>query len=294
MRSRTLLIAAGLAATLAAAACAPADEDTATPAASGGASTSAGAAACAPATLKTVAAGKLTVATDEPVYEPWFKDNKPESGEGFESAVAYAVATKLGYSKDQVVWARVTFNNAIAPGKKTFDFDVNEFSITDERKQAVDFSAPYYDVTQTVIALKSSKIAGAKSVADLKGAKLGAQVGTTSYRSITEVIKPSAQPQVYNNNDDAKKALQNGQIDGLVVDLPTAFYITGAEITEAQIVGQLPQPSGTPEQFGLVLDKGSALTGCVSQAVDALRGDGTLKTLTGKWLSSVQGAPALS
>jgi polar amino acid transport system substrate-binding protein len=292
MRTRTLLIAAGLTAALAAAAgCAPADDDTATPAASGG---SASSAACAPAALKTVAAGKLTVATDEPVYEPWFKDNKPESGEGFEAAVAYAVATKLGYGKDQVVWARVTFNNAIAPGKKTFDFDVNEFSITDERKQAVDFSAPYYDVTQTVIALKSSKIAGAKSVADLKGAKLGAQVGTTSYRSITEVVKPSAQPQVYNNNDDAKKALQNGQIDGLVVDLPTAFYITGAEITDAQIVGQLPQPSGTPEQFGLVLDKGSALTGCVSQAVDGLRADGTLKTLTDKWLSSVQGAPTLT
>lgn len=296
MRSRTLLIAAGLTAALAAAAgCAPADDDTATPAASGGASQgSSGAANCAPATLKTVAAGKLTIATDEPVYEPWFKDNKPESGEGFEAAVAYAVATKLGYSKDQVVWTRVTFNNAIAPGKKAFDFDVNEFSITDERKQAVDFSAPYYDVTQTVIALKTSKIAGAKSVADLKGAKLGAQVGTTSYRSITEVVKPTAQPQVYNNNDDAKKALQNGQIDGLVVDLPTAFYITGAEITDAQIVGQLPQPSGTPEQFGLVLDKGSPLTGCVSQAVDGLRGDGTLKTLTDKWLSSVQGAPTLA
>ncbi len=292
MRSRTLLIAAGLTAALAAAAgCAPADDDTTTPAASGGASTGA---SCAPASLKTVAAGKLTIATDEPVYEPWFKDNKPESGEGFESAIAYAVATKLGYSKDQVVWTRVTFNNAIAPGRKTFDFDVNEFSITDERKQAVDFSAPYYDVTQTVIALKTSKIAGAKSVADLKGAKLGAQVGTTSYRSITEVVKPTAQPQVYNNNDDAKKALQNGQIDGLVVDLPTAFYITGAEITDAQIVGQLPQPSGTPEQFGLVLDKGSPLTGCVSQAVDGLRADGTLKTLTDKWLSSVQGAPTLT
>ncbi|MFF5231676.1 ABC transporter substrate-binding protein [Dactylosporangium sp. NPDC000521] len=292
MRSRNLLLAAGLTAALAAAAgCAPAD-DTATPAASGGSSS--GGASCAPANLKTVAAGKLTIATDEPVYEPWFKDNKPESGQGFESAVAYAVATKLGYSKDQVAWTRVTFNNAIAPGKKTFDFDVNEFSITDERKQAVDFSAPYYDVTQTVIALKSSKIAGAKSVADLKGAKLGAQVGTTSYRSITEVVKPSAQPQVYNNNDDAKKALQNGQIDGLVVDLPTAFYITGAEIQDAQIVGQLPQPSGTPEQFGLVLDKGSSLTGCVSQAVDALRGDGTLKTLADTWLSSVQGAPKLS
>ncbi|MEV6931351.1 ABC transporter substrate-binding protein [Dactylosporangium sp. NPDC051485] len=291
MRPATLLLAAGLSAVLATAAgCAPADDTTAAPASGG--PTSAG--ACAPAQLKTVAAGKLTIGTDDPVYPPWFADNKPESGQGFESAVAYAVAQKLGYAKDQVAWTRVTFNNAIAPGRKTFDFDINEFSITDERKQAVDFSSPYYDVTQTVIALKSSKIAGAKTIADLKGAKLGAQVGTTSYRSITEVVKPTGQPSVYNNNDDAKKALQNGQIDGLVVDLPTAFYITSAEIDNAVIVGQLPQVSGTPEQFGLVLDKGSPLTGCVSGAVDALRSDGTLKKLQQQWLSATQGAPALS
>jgi len=188
----------------------------------------------------------------------------------------------------------VPFNNAIQPGPKTYDVDVNEFSITDERKQAVDFSAPYYDVTQAVIALKSSKIAGAKSLADLKGAKLGAQVGTTSLRAITESVKPTAQPQVYNNNDDAKKALQNGQIDGLVVDLPTAFYITSAEIDNSTIVGQLPQPSGTPEQFGLVLDKGSSLTSCVSQAVTALKSDGTLANLEKQWLAGVSGAPVLS
>ncbi|WP_432993749.1 ABC transporter substrate-binding protein [Dactylosporangium sp. CA-233914] len=292
MRPVNLLVAAGLTTVLAAAAgCAPADDDTAAPAASAGASA---AASCAPAQLKTVAAGKLTVGTDDPVYPPWFADNKPESGQGFESAVAYAVAEKLGYTKEQVAWTRVTFNNAIAPGPKTFDFDINEFSITDERKKAVDFSSPYYDVTQTVIALKSSKIAGAKSIADLKNAKLGAQVGTTSYRSITEVVKPAAQPSVYNNNDDAKKALQNGQIDGLVVDLPTAFYITGAEITDAVIVGQLPQTSGPPEQFGLVLDQGSALTGCVSGAVDALRADGTLRKLQQQWLSATQGAPTLA
>ncbi|MFI5915137.1 ABC transporter substrate-binding protein [Dactylosporangium sp. NPDC051541] len=293
MRPANLFIAAGLAGVLAAAAgCAPADEnDTAAPAGSGSAGS---AAACAPAQLKTVAQGKLTVGTDDPVYPPWFNDNKPESGEGFEAAVAYAVATKLGYTKDQVAWTRVTFNNAIAPGPKTFDFDINEFSITAERKQAVDFSSPYYDVTQTVIALKSSKIAGAKSLADLKGAKLGAQVGTTSYRSITEIVKPSAEPSVYNNNDDAKKALQNGQIDGLVVDLPTAFYITGAEITDAVIIGQLPPTTGTPEQFGLVLDKGSKLTGCVSGAVDALRADGTLQKLQQQWLSATQGAPTLA
>ena len=169
--------------------------------------------ACGKDQLRTLTAGKLTFGTDEPVYPPWFVDNKPDNGQGFEGAVALALATKLGYTKDQIVWVRVPFNNAIQPGPKTFDIDINEFSITDERKQAVDFSAPYYDVTQAVIALDNSKIAGARSLADLKGAKLGAQVGTTSLRAITESVKPTAQPQVYNNNDDAKKALQNGQID---------------------------------------------------------------------------------
>jgi len=273
---------------LALVACAPEDEKD-----SGSAAASSGS-ACAPAQLKTLAAGKLTFGTDDPVYPPWFVDNKPDNGQGYEGAVALAVATKMGYTKDQIGWVRVPFNNAIQPGPKTYDVDINEFSITDERKQAVDFSAPYYDVTQAVIALKSSKIAGAKSLADLKGAKLGAQVGTTSLRAITESVKPTAQPQVYNNNDDAKKALQNGQIDGLVVDLPTAFYITSAEIDNSTIVGQLPQPSGTPEQFGLVLDKGSSLTSCVSQAVTALKSDGTLANLEKQWLAGVSGAPVLS
>src|SRR6185369_16512642 len=280
---RTPVAALFAVAVTALAACAPADESSSSP------SGSASASSCSPAQLKTLAAGKLTIGTDDPVYPPWFVDNKPDNGQGFESAVAYAVATKLGYAKDQVVWARVTFNNAIAPGAKAYDVDINEFSITEDRKKAVDFSSPYYDVTQAVITVKSSKIAGAKSLADLKGAKLGAQVGTTSYRAITEVIKPSGPPQVYNNNDDAKKALQNGQIDGLVTDLPTAFYITSAELTDGVIVGQVGQPSGTPEQFGLVLDKGSALTGCVSQAVDALRSDSTLKNLEKQWLSGVSG-----
>jgi polar amino acid transport system substrate-binding protein len=272
---------------LALAACAPEKEEP-----SGSAAAPSGS-ACAPAQLKTLAAGKLTFGTDDPVYPPWFVDNKPDNGQGYEGAVALAVATKMGYTKDQIVWVRVPFNNAIQPGPKTYDIDINEFSITDERKQAVDFSAPYYDVTQAVIALKSSKIAGAKSLAELKGAKLGAQVGTTSLRAITESVKPTQQPQVYNNNDDAKKALQNGQIDGLVTDLPTAFYITSAEIDNSTIVGQLPQPSGSPEQFGLVLDKGSSLTSCVSQAVTALKSDGTLANLEKQWLAGVSGAPVL-
>ncbi|WP_432905955.1 transporter substrate-binding domain-containing protein [Micromonospora matsumotoense] len=250
------------------------------------------AATCAKDSLKTRTPGKLTVATDEPAYEPWFKGNKPDSGEGFEAAVAYAVAEKLGYAPGDVTWTRVKFDTAIAPGPKTFDFDINQFSITEERKQAADFSAPYYLVRQTVIALKSSKIAGKKSVADLKNAKLGAQVGTTSYQAITALIKPTVKPQVYNSNDDAKKALQNGQLDGLVVDLPTAFYITGSELPEATIVGQLPQV-GAPEAFGLLLDKDSPLTLCVSKTVGELSGDGTLKQLEQKWLTQVAGATEL-
>ncbi|MEV0731743.1 ABC transporter substrate-binding protein [Polymorphospora sp. NPDC050346] len=267
--------------------CAPEEP---TPTTSG---TPAAGSACTKESLPTRTAGKLTIGTDDPAYEPWFSGNDPANGQGFESAVAYAIAEKLGYAKEDVVWTRVRFDNAIAPGPKEFDFDINQFSITDARKQAVDFSSPYYKVRQTIIALKSSKIAGATSLADLKDAKLGAQVGTTSYSAITELVQPNSQPQVYNSNDDAKKALQNGQIDGLVVDLPTAFYITAAEITDAKIVGQVPQV-GVPELFGLVLDKGSALTGCVSTAVDDLSRAGTLAELEKKWLAQVAGAPELT
>ncbi|WP_410814289.1 ABC transporter substrate-binding protein [Micromonospora sp. 067-2] len=283
--SRLLALALAGAAVAVAAGCAP-QEEKPTPSVTASAS-------CAKDSLPTRTPGKLTIATDQPAYEPWFREDKPDSGEGFESAVAYAVAEKLGYARGDVTWTRVKFDTAIAPGEKTFDFDINQFSITEERKQAVDFSAPYYLVRQTVIALKSSKIAGKTSLADLRDARLGAQVGTTSYQAITDVIKPTVKPQVYNSNDDAKKALQNGQLDGLVVDLPTAFYITGAEITDATIVGQVPQV-GTPEAFGLLLDKNSPLTSCVTGAVGQLTDAGTLRQLEQKWLAQVAGAAELT
>jgi polar amino acid transport system substrate-binding protein len=289
MVSRNTLTLVGGAVVLLAAVggCSPADEDSG-PATSASASAN----ACAPGALKTHTSGKLTIGTDNPAYEPWFSDNKPSNGKGFESAVAYQVAERLGYPADNVIWTSVTFNNAIAPGPKAYDFDVNQFSITDERKNAVDFSSPYYLVRQTVITTKGSKIAGAKTIAELKSAKLGAQVGTTSYQAVTDLIKPSTKPSVFNNNDDAKAALVNGTVDGIVVDLPTAFYMTGAELDNGVIVGQLPQV-GVPEQFGLVLDKGSPLTGCVSGAVDQLRQDGSLAVLEKTWLAS-GGAPELS
>jgi polar amino acid transport system substrate-binding protein len=291
MVSRNTLAALSSAAVLltALAGCAPAEENSP----SAGGSASATGLACAPGGLDTQTPGKLTIGTDTPAYEPWFSDNKPANGKGFESAVAYQVAERLGYPAANVVWTNVTFNNAIAPGPKTFDFDINQFSITPERRKAVDFSSPYYLVRQTVITTKGSKIAGAKTIAEFKGAKLGAQVGTTSYQAITELIKPDAKALVFNNNDDAKAALENGQVDGIVVDLPTAFYMTAAELENGVIVGQLPQV-GVPEQFGLVLDLGSPLTGCVSQAVDQLRQDGTLAVLAKQWLASTGGAPELS
>jgi polar amino acid transport system substrate-binding protein len=291
MVSRNTLAALASAAVVLAAltACAPADEGT--PTASG--SPSASEENCAPGALTTKTSGKLTIGTDNPAYEPWFSDNKPANGKGFESAVAYQVAARLGYPQANVVWTSVPFNNAIAPGPKAYDIDLNQFSITPERRQAVDFSSPYYLVRQTVITLKGSKIAGATTIAALRGAKLGAQVGTTSYQAITDLIKPTGKPAVFNNNDDAKKALQNKTIDGLVVDLPTAFYMTGAELTGGVIVGQLPQV-GVPEQFGIVLDKDSPLTGCVSKAVDQLRQDGSLAVLEKTWLAGTGGAPELS
>ncbi|WP_422774482.1 ABC transporter substrate-binding protein [Plantactinospora sp. WMMC1484] len=249
--------------------------------------------ACTKAELKTRTPGTLTIATDDPAYAPWFSDNLPANGKGFESAVAYEVAQQLGFARIDVQWVRVRFDAAIAPGPKEFDFDINQFSITEERKQAVDFTSPYYLVRQAVVAGKGSTIAGKTKLADLRGAKLGAQVGTTSYQAITDVIEPTVKPQVYNSNDDAKKALQNGQLDGIVVDLPTAFYITSAEIEDATVVGQLPQV-GVPETFGLLLDKDSPLTGCVNGAVDALRANGTLADLEKTWLSEVTGVADLT
>lgn len=268
--------------------CAPQPEDKASAKASGTTGE-----ACAKGALGTQTSGKLTIATDEPAYEPWFKDDKPANGQGFESAVAYAVAKQLGYDKDHVVWQTVPFNKAFAPGVKTFDFDINQVSISAERKKAVDFSSGYYDVRQAVIALKGSKAAKAKGIADLKGVKLGAQVGTTSLNYINDVVKPTRQPAAYAKNDQAKSALKNGQVGAIVVDLPTAFYITAAEVTDAKIVGQFENTGGTPEQFGLVLDKGSALTSCVTKAVDTLRQDGTLASIEKQWLSEAVDAPVL-
>jgi polar amino acid transport system substrate-binding protein len=247
-------------------------------------------ASCLKADLATVTEGKLTIATGEPAYYPWVIDDAPETGNGFEPAVAYAVAKQLGFDAADVVWIRTTFDSAVTPGEKNFDFNLQQFSITEERKAAVDFSSPYYTAPQAIVSFKGSKIDGKTSIADLKGAKLGAAVGTTSLDAIENQIGITAQ--VFNDNAAGVSALKNKQIDGLVVDLPTAFYLSGVEVPNGLIVGQLPS-TGAGDQFGLLLSKGSKLTSCVSGAVDAITADGTLAAITEKWLATDAGAPVL-
>ena len=254
-------------------------------------------AACTPAAETTsdyVTEGKLTIGTGEPAYYPWVIDDAPESGEGFEAAIAYAVADELGFAAEDVVWVRTTFEQAIAPGAKDFDFNLQQFSITDERKQNVDFSSPYYETTQVVITTEASAAAGATSIADLKGLLIGAQTGTTSFDAVEQQIAPTAGVQVFNTNDDAKLALESGTVDAIVVDLPTAFYLTGVELTGGLIIGQLPAADGkTGDEFGLVLPKDSPLTADVTAAVDALRDNGTLADIAAEWLADAADAPVL-
>ncbi|PVG82833.1 amino acid ABC transporter substrate-binding protein [Nocardioides gansuensis] len=287
---RTTSLAALVLATLALTSCgAPRDEVDTAPDAGG----TEAAEACTKDSLSTYADGVLTIATDDPAYEPWFVDNDPSNGKGYESAVGYAIAEELGYAEDEVEWVKVPFNAVVQPGEKKFDFDLNQVSITEERRKAVDFSSGYYDVRQAVITTKGSAIDGATSTAELQDARLGAQVGTTSFTAINDQIQAEEEAVPFDTNDQAVQALNNGQIDGVVVDLPTAYFMVAVQVDKGTIVGQLPQASGTPEQFGAVLAKGSPLTDCVSQAVDALREDGTLDELQQQWLAQ-QGAPELS
>ena len=249
---------------------------------------------CAAAeTSETITAGKLTIGTGEPAYGPWVLNDDPESGEGFEAAVAYAVATELGYAAEDVVWVRTTFEEAIQPGPKNFDFNLQQYSITEERKANVDFSDPYYQTTQTVITVAGSKAEKVTDLAGLKGLKVGAATGTTSFTSIEEFIKPTDGAVVYNNNDDAKLALANNQLDALVVDYPTALFISCCDevLTEPKILGQIAGAQGD-DSFGLVLDKGSPLTAKVNAALKTLRDNGTLAELEKKWLTD-QGSPIL-
>lgn len=239
---------------------------------------------CAKENLILVNGDTLTIGTDSPAYPPYFVDDDPTNGQGFESAVAYAVAEGLGFGADEVTWEVVPFNSSYAPGVKTFDFDINQISITPERAEAVDFSDGYYTVNQAVVSLNDSAITNATSLAELQGAKLGAQVGTTSLQFITDYVQPAAEPFVYNDTNDAKSALQNGQIDAIVVDLPTAYYITAVEIEDSKILGQFPAQEGG-EQFGLLFEKGNPLVGCVNQVLTDLSASGELQAIQDEWLA---------
>ncbi len=262
----------------------------------GGAKTS----SCATNQLTLVTSGTLTVGTDNPAYPPWFggdqkapwKISDPRSGKGYESAVAYAVAKQMGFSRTQVAWKYTPFNNSFAPGKKAFDFDINQISFTPQRAKVVAFSDSYYDVNQAVVVNKGTKIASVTSPAGLKPYELGAQLGTTSFQYIKNAIKPSKQPSVFPNNAGAVQALKNKQIDGLMVDLPTAFYVTAVQVPNSKVLGQFPtQPGG--EHFAMVLQKGNSLVTCVNKALGTLRDNGTLQKLQQQWLAKATGAPIL-
>ena len=287
----TRRITAVAASLLAVVACAPTEESaqsTATP------STTPSGDDCAKESLPLYEEGTLTIGTDSPAFEPWFVNDDPTNGKGYESAVAYAIAEELGFSDDEVTWVTVPFNSSYQPGQKKFDFDINQISITRKRAEAVTFSDGYYSAAQALITLEDSPYADATSLEDLKDAKLGAQVGTTSLDAITNTIAPDQQPYVYDDTNNAKQALLNGQVDGIVADLPTAFYITAVEIPQGQLVGQFQPTSGETEQFGLLFEKGNPLVGCVNQALAQLKQDGTLDQIEKRWLSDVVDVPDLS
>ena len=279
------------------------DDDESSPAATTSASTEASAADCERENVVTIADGRLTIGTDNPAFEPWFgggtpegsdwEFNDPATGEGFESAVAYAVADQLGFPKSDVEWVVVPFNNSFKPGEKNFDFDINQISVTDERDRAVDFSDSYYDVNQALVGLAGTPITEATTLAELADFQLGAQVGTTSLQYIQDTIQPSKEARVYDTSNDVVAALNGKQIDGIVVDLPTAFYLVGSgEVKNGAVVGQFPSTDGQ-EFFGILFPEGSPLRPCVNEALTTLRDDGTLAELQQQWLSEKTSAPVI-
>jgi polar amino acid transport system substrate-binding protein len=270
-------------------------DDTTAPAGTDAPADTAGDAAGAVDCSATIEDGVLTIATGEPAFYPWVIDDAPETGEGFEAAVAYAVAAEMGYEGDAVVWTRTTFDEAIQPGAKSFDMNLQQYSITEERRENIDFSLPYYTSNQAIVGLDGSAAEGATTIADLKDVKFGAQVGTTSLAFITDVIQPNQEPFVYDDNVGAKAALEANQIDAAVFDLPTALYVSGVEIEGSSVIGQFPADAGgTTDQFGFVLEKDSALTSCVDAAITTLTENSELEALTQEWLSDFTGAPVIT
>lgn len=256
---------------------------------------------CAKDSLDLIEEGQLSLATDNPAFNPWWaggsksKDwelNDPSTGQGYESAVAYQIAKRLGFTKAQVSWKAVPFTKSFAPGKKPFDWYMAQVSAYPERRKAVTFSTSYYNVNQAVVGLESNSISKVRSIAGLKKYLLGAPVGTTSYAYIKKYIDPSQTPRVYDTLADAVNALKNKQIDGLVVDFPSTGYITAVQVPGSTVVGRLPNQGGVQEYFGLVFEKGNSLVRCANKAIRQMRNDGTLKRLEVRWLGQ-KGAPIL-
>lgn len=291
---RNALVATTAVAAFALTACSASSDDdaTSTPSASDTPAASTSASAPATATLDTISEGVLTIATGEPAYEPWMVDDDPTNGEGFESAIAYAVAGQLGYSPADVVWVRTSFESAIAPGPKDWDLNIQQFSITAEREGAVDFSSPYYTTSQAVVTLEGSPAAGATSLVELSHVNVGVPSGTTSYTVAAESLGAD-NLSVFNSAEDTVLALTSGQIDAFVTDLPTAFYLANAELDGGVIIGQFGSHEGGDE-FAFVLPNESPNTAIVTAAVDALRNDGTLGAIETEWLSSAVDVPVLN
>jgi polar amino acid transport system substrate-binding protein len=253
-------------------------------------SKAASAATCTPASLKTHTHGVLTVATDSPAYPPYFEHNKPSNGQGFESAVAYAVAHELGFARDKVKWVVEPFDSSYAPGPKSFDFDINEISITPARAKEVDFSVPYYTNPQGILVRADGPLAHATSLAAFKTAKIGVQIGTTSLSAVQAAIKPTNQPQVFNTSNDVVNAFKIARVNAIVVDLATAFELT-SEIKGSTIAGQFSAAGG--DRWGLLMSKDSPLVGCVNRALGRLHADGTLAALSRRWIASAAKVPVL-
>jgi polar amino acid transport system substrate-binding protein len=286
IRTRLALLLLVLVASLTIVACGDDEEDSG----SAGTETTAQSDSCSKEQLSLVNSGQLTVGTDKPAFPPYFVDDDPTNGKGFESAVAYAVARELGFDKSEVKWTVVPFNSSYAPGPKDFDFDINQISITEDREKAVDFSEPYYVAPQAVVLGKGSDLQ-VSSLADLKDAKIGVQIGTTSLDAVNEVIQPSSEPRVFNDSNDVVTALKQNQVDAIVADLPTAFYITAAQVEGSEIAGQFNAPGG--DSFGLLMQKDSELKPCVDQAIESLESSGELKQITDRWMGEAAGAPEL-
>lgn len=246
-------------------------------------------------TGKTLAEGTLTIGTGNPAFSPWVENDAPESGEGFEAAVAYAVATAMGFDNANVAWVRTSFDEAIQPGAKNFDFNLQQYSITEERKQTVSFSDPYYSTNQAIVGYADSPAVGATTVEALKELKFGVQSGTTSLQFLVDNIAPTTEPYVYDDNAAAKAALEAKQIDAIVVDLPTALYISAVEIEGSTVIGQFPASDGmAPDQFGLVFDLDNPLVDCVNVALQSIKDSGELATIEQTWLSENISAPVIS